>query len=81
MIPARKGLQHQATVEQVAAGAAIFLWRRDPAETSCTDLLKNLIWPPLVAVHARRQRVEFAPSELVGALEQGLLLIVDIEGH
>ena len=79
MVPAGEALQHQTAREQIRTYAAVLLRHRDAEVAVASQFGKGGRGPPFLRIHARCQRIQFAPAVLTGGLEGCRLLGAQIE--
>ena len=80
MVVACEGLRDEAAREQVATGAAVLGGEVRTQKSGCGELRKDPLGPPLLRVHARRERIEFLPREPIRRGEDRLMFFVELEG-
>ena len=69
MVPAGDRLQHQPGGDQRAAHASVRFGHGNAKIPGGAETRKEIVRPPLVAIHARRQRIELATREPIGLVE------------
>jgi hypothetical protein len=73
VIPAGDCLENEAGCDERAADAAVLRGNGDAEIPRRAEARKEIVRPPLVAIHARRERVKLAAREPVGLVEDLLL--------